>query len=287
MISTNFSQQPATTSKYFLHPQAKAPSPPEGTLYANVMAQTPPSSNTSPSDHHSHLNVRQVRQPRQPLYVPAALRPTNPPSRPTNIPNRPRAPDTPPGSKDNSFDSGKSNGLAAIDSVQEPAVSRSPETSVDLDELRRGLSRAGSDCLEFNDFPAVYGPPTTAHWKPDESAYDCSICREPFSFFFRRHHCRSCGDVVCDGDSRKKIPLDENARYNVNGLLFRACNKCADEWEVVQHLRLSRPMSPEQSRESLGQLPGGLTIPQRPSLTDPSMAHSMARSQGAMEWSTF
>lgn len=285
MISSNLAQQPGTTSKYFLDPQAKPSSPPEAILYANNMAQTPPSSNTSPSDHHSHF--RPVRQPRQPLYVPAALRPTDPPSRPTNIPNRPRAPDTPPGSKDNSYDSAKSNGLAAVDSVLETAISRSPETSANLDELRRGLSRAGSDCLEFNSFPQVTGPPTTAHWKPDESAFDCTICRVPFSFWFRRHHCRSCGDVVCDSDSRRKVPLDENARYNANGMMFRACNKCVDEWDVVQQLRLSRPMSPDQSREGTGQLPGGLTIPQRPSVTDPSMAHSMARSQGAMEWSTF
>ena len=160
MISTNFTQQPATTSKYFLNPQAKAPSPPEATLYTNAMAQTPPSNNTSPSDHHSHLNIRQVRQPRQPLYVPAALRPTDPPSRPTNIPSRPRAPDTPPASKDNSFDSGKSGQFAQMEMSQESTLSRSPETSVNFDELRRGLSRAGSDCLEFNNFPSVTGPPT-------------------------------------------------------------------------------------------------------------------------------
>lgn len=177
--------------------------------------------------------------------------------------------------------------MTAVDAAQEPTVSRSPEASLNLDDLRRGLSRAGSDCLEFNDFPAVSGPPTTAHWKPDELAYDCAVCRVPFSWFFRRHHCRSCGDVVCDGDSRQKIPLDENARYNVNGPLFRACNKCADEWEVVQQLRLSRPMSAEQEQGAAGQLAAGLTIPQRPSLADPTMAHSMARSHGAMEWSTF
>lgn len=278
MISTNFNQQP--TSKYFLHPQSKAPSPPEATLYANTMPATPPSNNTSPSDHQSHLNIRGLKQPRQPMYVPAALRPTEP-TRPTKIPNRPRAPDTPPASNENSFDSGKSQVLAAVETSQESVLSRSPET---FDELRRGLSRAGSDCLEFNSFPQVSGPPTTAHWKPDELASDCAICRMPFSFFFRRHHCRSCGDVVCDGDSRKKIPLDENARYNANGPLFRACKKCADEWTVVQQLRSSRPMSPEQSQTALA---GGLTIPQRPSLADPTMAHSMARSQGAMEWSTF
>ena len=270
-----------------MNPQAQLPSPPETTVYSKNMSQTPPSNNTSPSDHHSHIHVRQLRQPRQPLYVPAALRPTDRRTGPTNIPARPRAPDTPPASNENSFDSGRSSKLNELENIQDTSFSRSPEDSRSFDELRRGLSRAGSDCLEFNDFPVVTGSPTTAHWKPDESAQDCSICHVTFSFFFRRHHCRSCGDVVCDNDSRKKIPLDENARYNANGLLFRACDKCADEWEVVQQLRRSRPMSAEQHEDGSSQLPGGLSIPQRPSMADPAMAHSMARSQGAMEWSTF
>jgi hypothetical protein len=34
-------------------------------------------------------------------------------------------------------------------------------------------------------------------WVPDEAVVECPLCKEPFTFFFRRHHCRACGKVVC------------------------------------------------------------------------------------------
>ena len=321
MISTHHpagttTQAAATTSKYFLNPTTKAPSPPESTLYAQQtsMPPTPPSTNTSPSDHHSHLNVRPVRQPRQPMYVPAALRPTEPPStRPANIPNRPRAPDTPPTSKDNSFDSGKSAGqkdLDTLESSQESAATASttlthpssaspPPTAKstttnnnpsDLHRLRQTLSRRASSSLSLpTPYPPVHADPTTAHWKPDSASPACSICRETFTFFFRRHHCRSCGDVVCEKDSRGKVPLDENARFNARGGWWRACGRCVGEWGVVEKLRKEREEGVNEEEEVEGMVVGGLEIPARPSLGGEGggMAQSMARSQGAMEWSTF
>ncbi|KAJ1925958.1 hypothetical protein IWQ60_004219 [Tieghemiomyces parasiticus] len=35
-------------------------------------------------------------------------------------------------------------------------------------------------------------------WEPDAAAVSCRLCDRRFSFFFRRHHCRRCGLVVCD-----------------------------------------------------------------------------------------
>ncbi|KDO23088.1 hypothetical protein SPRG_11932 [Saprolegnia parasitica CBS 223.65] len=34
-------------------------------------------------------------------------------------------------------------------------------------------------------------------WVPDELRTHCSVCRETFSFFTRKHHCRLCGEVIC------------------------------------------------------------------------------------------
>lgn len=34
-------------------------------------------------------------------------------------------------------------------------------------------------------------------WVPDCLADSCMLCEEEFSLFFRRHHCRSCGIVIC------------------------------------------------------------------------------------------
>jgi len=287
MVTTSCKPQ-VSNSDYYMSAQA-GPSPPEAYLYggnrgvyASPTSQTPPSNNISPINwNSSQANVRQLRQPRQPMYVPAALRPTD--TKPTDIPNRPRAPDTPPASKDNSFDSVKSNhtpsiaisGMSRMDSVQES----------DIEALRRGLSRAASDGLD-EELGHVTGLPTTAHWKPDTTATECKVCHETFTWFFRRHHCRRCGDVVCDNHITKRVPLDQNARYHPNGFESKACDPCWQEWTVVTKLRHSRANSIAGSHSSQGTTVPALTIPNQPRTLQDARVGSMARSEG-MVWSTF
>lgn len=267
------------------------PSPPEQIPYNKgnygaVLAQTPPSSSVSPTSLHSpgHLNVRQLRNPRQPLYIPAALRPTDILGRPTDIPGRPRAPDTPPASKDNSFDSMKSS-LTSMEAVGMPMDGGVLPPS-DMDILRRGLSRAASDGLE-EDLGEITGPPTTAHWKPDMSSRECAVCQESFTWFFRRHHCRRCGDVVCETHSARFVPLDQNARYHPTGMLSRACDSCHQEWKIVKKLRHSRTSSIAESISSQGTAVPSLPIPNHMRRPDAFRVGSMARSEGGMVWSTF
>lgn len=288
MATMTYQAQPINTT--FYNPKTE-PSPPETYLYAkgayaSPMSQTPPSANISPTNiHSSHMNVRQLRTPRQPLYIPAALRPTDSSAsvRPTDIP-RPRAPDTPPASKDNSFDSGKSNAQAP--SMEVGIVShREPFGGENTDMLRRGLSRAASDGLE-EDLGEVTGPPTTAHWKPDVSSIDCAVCHQTFSWYFRRHHCRHCGDIVCDNHITRKVPLDQNARYHPEGLPSKACDTCSQEWSIIKKLRHSRASSTAGSVSSQGTAVPALAIPNQPRTPDDLRVGSMARSEG-MVWSTF
>ena len=44
-------------------------------------------------------------------------------------------------------------------------------------------------------------------WQPDAEVPDCPICRRAFSFFFRKHHCRKCGRVVCASCSPHRITI--------------------------------------------------------------------------------
>lgn len=48
-------------------------------------------------------------------------------------------------------------------------------------------------------------------WVGDHEAPQCQICEIPFSMFLRRHHCRSCGRVVCSSCSQHKIHLTSAA----------------------------------------------------------------------------
>ena len=316
IMATTAFQPPPQNNSFYMNPQT-GPSPPETYLYGKgtytngfAMAQTPPNhddDDAPPANYMPSLNspshryqYRQLRQPRKPLGIPAALRPTDPPARPTDIPNRPRAPDTPPASKDNSFDSMMSGsttphvGLSLGDQGEHGIV----EESLNM------IRRVGSEQLQENK-GAVTGPPTTAHWKPDATAITCAICNELFTWFKRRHHCRHCGRVVCDTHSKHTVPLDQNAHYHKEGLVSKACDGCSDEWEIIKRLRRSRPTSrpssnPDVSQATLilppmisHQVPSPMVSRQVPS---PTVSHqapapaavSVGRSwNNGIEWSTF
>lgn len=48
---------------------------------------------------------------------------------------------------------------------------------------------------------------TTPEWQDDSEVTSCSICHRRFHFLFRKHHCRKCGQVVCDQCSSHRLDL--------------------------------------------------------------------------------
>lgn len=299
MMATTFAA-PANAPNYYNYPQA-GPSPPEtiyskhgyktshveSTMQPQSQSQTPsPTTNISPNSISpvSYTSThKQLRNPRKPLYTPAALRPSEKLGRPTDIPGRPRAPDTPPASNESSF-STRSDSPHALEFAG--GFFEGHRSSSDLESMSPGLSRAESQVILDEELGEVSGAPTTAHWKPDESATACYICNEAFTWFFRRHHCRRCGNLVCDNHIRHMVPLDQNARYHPDGQPSKACKSCWDGWKVVRRLHHSRASSiAESSNSSQGT---AMPIPNLPSKTvDNLRIGSMARSEGGMVWSTF
>lgn len=298
MATTTYAAQAANAPNHYNLPQA-VPSPPE-TIYSKhayktshveqLQSQTPsPTTNISPTSispisNYSNHKPRQLRQPRQPLYTPAALRPSEKLGRPTDIPGRPRAPDTPPASNESSFSMHSSGSPHAIEFAGEFFQGGQGDRH-DIESMRSGLARAASQVID-DELGEVTSAPTTAHWKPDESATGCYICNETFTWFFRRHHCRRCGNLVCDNHIRHTVPLDQNARYHPDGHASKACKSCWDGWKIVKKLHHSRASSiAESSNSSQGT---AMPIPNLPNKKlDSLRIGSMARSEGGMVWSTF
>lgn len=54
------------------------------------------------------------------------------------------------------------------------------------------------------------GRAMASDWTPDESASSCHCCQSNFSMTKRKHHCRSCGEVVCKNCSEHLLPLEDN-----------------------------------------------------------------------------
>lgn len=54
------------------------------------------------------------------------------------------------------------------------------------------------------------GRAMASDWTPDESASNCNSCQANFSLTKRKHHCRSCGEVVCKNCSEHLLPLEDS-----------------------------------------------------------------------------
>ena len=62
-------------------------------------------------------------------------------------------------------------------------------------------------------------------WQPDSATKKCTLCTRKFGLLRRRHHCRSCGRVVCDVCSGSRhILLHINRRKPQ-----RVCDRCVKE----------------------------------------------------------
>lgn len=44
-------------------------------------------------------------------------------------------------------------------------------------------------------------------WQPDGEVNTCFVCGTEFSFWYRKHHCRKCGKVVCAACSQHRITI--------------------------------------------------------------------------------
>ncbi len=63
--------------------------------------------------------------------------------------------------------------------------------------------------------------PGRVSWMADGAVQACCLCQAPFTLFFRRHHCRLCGKVVCGNCSSVKA-LPQLGK----GIVERACTAC-------------------------------------------------------------
>ena len=73
----------------------------------------------------------------------------------------------------------------------------------------------------------VLDPMPQEMWTSD-SEVKCQICFNLFTFTKRRHHCRSCGRVLCNECSSESLIFPGNTEEE------RVCHKCAGDWHAAQ-----------------------------------------------------
>eukprot|EP00475_Leptophrys_vorax_P002916 TRINITY_DN1165_c0_g1_i3.p1 TRINITY_DN1165_c0_g1~~TRINITY_DN1165_c0_g1_i3.p1 ORF type:complete len:907 (-),score=264.81 TRINITY_DN1165_c0_g1_i3:479-3130(-) len=62
-------------------------------------------------------------------------------------------------------------------------------------------------------------------WKSDDTVTYCSRCYSDFTMVRRRHHCRLCGDLVCDSCSKHKVVLKQIDLVKAQ----RVCDSCYEK----------------------------------------------------------
>ena len=55
--------------------------------------------------------------------------------------------------------------------------------------------------------PRQTGEIILPRWQPDSEVSECPICGRTFTFWYRKHHCRKCGRVVCTSCSPHRITI--------------------------------------------------------------------------------
>ncbi|KAF8463148.1 FYVE zinc finger-domain-containing protein [Kalaharituber pfeilii] len=68
-----------------------------------------------------------------------------------------------------------------------------------------------ADPLQTQPRVALGQTPYVPEWQPDHLVRNCPICDSAFTLFFRRHHCRKCGRVVCAQCSSYRLTLPSSA----------------------------------------------------------------------------
>ena len=68
----------------------------------------------------------------------------------------------------------------------------------------------------------VPGENYTAGWVLDDEVSSCMQCAKDFSLFRGKHHCRHCGDIICDNCSKTRIVLSNIKSSKAQ----RVCNVC-------------------------------------------------------------
>ncbi len=143
----------------------------------------------------------------------------------------------------------------------------------------KNLSTTNSN-LPKTEAPTIYQKNKIYKWTDDDICTQCNLCSESFSFFMRKHHCRSCGRIFCHKCSSYyiKIPEDygmlqikSNTTNNYFGWLpqstssnslsnltnvaeeqQRVCRKCYED--IINYLNINRKM------KVLNMLPLDITV---------------------------
>ena len=83
------------------------------------------------------------------------------------------------------------------------------------------VASPGARCAARGGSAAKHASKYGVRWESDAGSTYCRLCGGKWGLLRRRHHCRACGQLVCDECSRTRLQLAGSDN------LKRACDVCA------------------------------------------------------------
>ncbi|CAI4061998.1 hypothetical protein SKDZ_07G2300 [Saccharomyces kudriavzevii ZP591] len=247
----------------------------------DFLPQPTSSANLNFNSNKHTSNVRQINNPKKPLYIPAVLRKVSE----TNITNDDLLNATMSSYYKKNFNlehslnpsAGQSAGAQNANNLRIISSQSSVQsnTSSILESYKNKISSyLFPNSIPNNDrinlIPTIsnrnstrVNPPTKDHWIADSKRNSCRYCHKPFTLWERKHHCRHCGDIFCQDHLRHWLYLDSQANFimikelnnggvNGGGTLCKICDDCLVEYE-----NLSTSSHNSNTNENNGNSEGG------------------------------
>ncbi|CAI4881311.1 ADS_G0019570.mRNA.1.CDS.1 [Saccharomyces cerevisiae] len=224
------------------------------------LPQPASSTNLNFNSNKHKSNVRQISNPKKPLYIPAVLRKVSE----TNITNDDLLNATlssyykKASNLEHGFNPSKSQSASVQNANNLRIISSQSSVQSNTSSILESYKNKISSYLFPNSIPnsdrinliptisnrnsARVNPPTKDHWIPDSKRNSCRYCHKPFTLWERKHHCRHCGDIFCQDHLRHWLYLDSQANFiminelnnggiNGGGTLCKICDDCLVEYE--------------------------------------------------------
>uniref|UniRef100_A0AC34QKD8 Pleckstrin homology domain-containing family F member 2 n=1 Tax=Panagrolaimus sp. JU765 TaxID=591449 RepID=A0AC34QKD8_9BILA len=101
-------------------------------------------------------------------------------------------------------------------------------TETEKQEWMLHINRCVTDLYKHGKRPSL---DLAAVWVPDSDASECMCCKSStFTLINRRHHCRSCGHVICGNCSTNRFVLP-----GINKRPVRVCDDCYKKLAAGDH----------------------------------------------------
>ena len=243
-------------------------------LYNKSLSTPPLSLNTIPNsilnNNNSNSNnnntrilskqyIKQINNPKRPMYMPAVLRNVSE----TNLTNDDilnlnssiSQMSTPLMSSTHSFynnNNNNNNHSVSLDScLPNHNISRTP-----LSIRTSSMSSNSSITTASSSFSNSIKYIKTSHWVPDSMRSNCVKCHTQFSLWERKHHCRHCGELFCHKDLLNKLYLNCDAQFinpiSFNGKKFlsKVCDSCYNNYKQYLNSTKSPTFTTTDSNQS-------------------------------------